>query len=57
MTFWYKLNYVDSMSLKTSQKVDGNVIELFHSVEIATGRWVVGEMPLRRRYMKSEVLK
>ena len=57
MTFWYQVNYVDGMSFKSSQEVDGNVIELWHSLEATTRNWVFGEMPLQRRYMKSKVLQ
>lgn len=57
MTFWYEVNYVDGMAFKSSQEVDGNVIELLHSLEAKTGQWEFGEMPLQRRYMNSQVLK
>lgn len=57
LTFWYKWNYVNGMSFKSVQKVEGNVNELSHSLEITTGYWVFGEMPLQRRFIKSKVLK
>jgi hypothetical protein len=57
MAFVYKFRYVMSMSFKSIQVLDGNVLELSHSLMGASGLWVFSEMPLQRRYIKSKVLK
>ena len=56
MTFWYKFIYVSGMSFKSGQALDGNRIELSHSLKGTSGEWVFSEMPLQRRYIKSKVL-
>ena len=56
MTFWYKFHYVMTMSFKSIHVLDGNVLELSHSLMGASGLWVFSEMPLQGRYIKSKVL-
>jgi hypothetical protein len=55
MSFWYKFFKTTHMSFKSNQVLDGNVIELSHSLEGTNGEWVFSEMPLQRQNMESKV--
>ncbi len=43
------------MSFRSIQVLDGNVNELSHNLEEASGEWVFSEMPLQRQNMESKV--
>ena len=55
MSFWYKFRKTTDMSFRSTQVLDGNVIELYHSLEGTSGEWVFSEMPLQRQKMESKV--
>ncbi len=55
MSFWYKFRRTTDMSFRSIQVLDGNVNELSHSLEGASGEWVFSEMPLQRQNMESKV--
>jgi hypothetical protein len=58
MTFWYKFHNVTGGSFKSIQELfDENIIELSHTLEATSDKWLFGEMPLQRKYTNSKVLK
>ena len=55
MTFWYRFHNITGGSFKSIQVLGGNVLELSHTLEATSGRWVFSEMPLQRNYTNSKV--